>query len=203
MDKSELNKNEDQQRLIEQLKQGDESAMKDIFRLYYPRLHYFSNQIIGDPIDAEDIVQEAFLNFWLNIRERSLSPDNIQAYLYRMVRNRCLNYLERNRRLEERSGELIEHFRVEAQRQMDEIALKEEVYHRLNKEFVHLTPIQVQVIRLLYIVGLSITEAAEKLGTTAANVRTHKFRAIERLTKAMKDQFFTSFIFFLFFFDWL
>ena len=199
MDNGHLHK-ESQRRLIEQLKQGDETAMKHVFRLYYPRLHYFSSQLIGEPMDAEDIVQEAFLNFWLNIREKDVLPDNIQAYLYRMVRNRCLNYLERNRRLEERSGELAEHFREQAQRQMDELALKEEVYHRLHKEFVHLTPIQVQVIRLIYIEGLSIAEVAEKLGTTAMNVRTHKFRAMERLTKGMKDQFFGSFLFFFIFF---
>ena len=199
----EFSKQENQRGLIEQLKQGDETAMKHIFRLYYSRLHYFSVQIIGDSMDAEDIVQEAFLNFWLNIREKDVTPDNIQAYLYTMVRNRCLNYLERNRTIEQKTGEVIEHFREQARRQMDEIALKEEIYHRLHKEFIHLTPIQVQVIRLLYIEGLSVAEVAEKLGTTPANVRTHKFRAMERLTKGMKDQFFTSIIFFLIFFDLL
>lgn len=34
--------------LVRLLKLGDEAAMKEIFRLYYPRLHYFSSKITGD-----------------------------------------------------------------------------------------------------------------------------------------------------------
>lgn len=183
------------------LQQGDESAMKQVFRLYYPRLHYFSSKMIKEQSDAEDIVQEALLNFWINVKDKQIVPDNIQAYLYRMVRNRCMNYLERQQMLVNKSEEVITHMHREWQQQMDELALREEVYHKVSSQFHHLTTVQVQVIQLLFMEGLSVPEAAERLNTTENNIRNHKARAIERLKKLLTDELFICFIFFLNFFS--
>lgn len=174
--------------------------MKEVFRLYYPRLHYFSSKMTGDLQEAEDIVQEALLNFWLNVKSKDIIPENIQAYLYRMVRNRCVNYLERQQMLAKKEEEVIGHMKQEWQRQMDELALREEVYHRVSSQFHHLTPVQVQVVQLLYQDGLSVAEAAAQLNTTDNNIRNHKARAIERLKKVLTEELFISFIFFLNFF---
>lgn len=188
---------------IARLRQGDETAMKHIFREYYSRLYYFSLKMIGNEADTEDIVQEAFLNFWINIREKDVSPENIQAYLYRMVRNRCVNYLQRQQMLDDRSGEVIEHFYNDCQRQMNTVAVQEELFHRVSREFAHLTPIQTQVMELLFVNGLSVAEVATQLKTTDNNVRNHKARALERLKTVVKTDIPSVIIFFLIFFKFL
>ncbi|MGN6421224.1 MAG: RNA polymerase sigma factor [Pseudobacter sp.] len=190
------NKTHHERDLIRLLKLGDEAAMKEIFRLYYPRLHYFSSKITGNLQQAEDIVQEALLNFWLNVSGKDIVPENIQAYLYRMVRNRCINYLERQQLLAQKEESVIRHTQEQWQQQMDELALREEVYHRVSSQFHHLTPVQVQVVQLLYNEGLSVAEAAERLNTTDNNIRNHKARAIERLRKVLTGELFVFFIYF-------
>lgn len=196
MTASDLHKEESHEQLIGRLKQGEEAAMKHVFREYYWRLHYFSFKMTGDMAGAEDIVQEAFLNFWINIKDKGVVPVNIQAYLYRMVRNRCMNYLERQRVVQERNGKVTERFYNSCHQQMDEIAVMEELFHRVTKEFTHLTPIQAQVMELLYLEGLPVAEVALQLGTTVNNIRNHKARALERLRAIIKNAILLLLLFF-------
>lgn len=192
------NTGEDEQSLIEQLQRGDETAMKVVFRRYYWQLRYFSFKIINNEPDAEDIVQDAFLNFWHAIKDRQMVPGNIQAYLYRMVRNRSINYLERRQMLDDRSTTVQEHFH-EWEARTDEIAMQQELFRRISEKFALLTPIQMQVMELLYIEGLSVAEVASQLNTTANNVRNHKARAVERLQTIFKTAILLLIIFFLIF----
>lgn len=197
MHTDDINKKEHEKQLIARLKLGDEAAMKLVFQLYYARLHYYSTQLIDQAADAEDIVQEAFLNFWLNIKEKEVAPENIQAYLFRMVRNRCLNHLERQQMLAGKTGEMIKHYNDQLQQQMNDLMLKEAVYHRVSQELVHLTPVQAQVIKLMFIEGLSVSELAERLQTTANNIRNHKARALDRLKTVIKDDILIFMLIFL------
>ena len=178
---------------------GNEAAMKQVFIMYYSRFHYFSYKMINNFVDAEDIVAEAFLNFWQNIQENKVAAGNLQAYLYRMLRNRCLNYLERKQMLEGRSGEVVEQFYGNIQQNMDHTALKTELFHRIKNNFSQLTPIQAKVMQLMYDEGLNVQEIADRLETTPNNVRNHKARALDRLKAILKGTLLILIIFLVIF----
>lgn len=78
------------------LKQGDPSAFKEVFRLLYPRLKGYCKLFIKDASQVEDIIQESFIALWEN--RNSLKTDkSIESYVFVIVRNRCLNYLKKQK----------------------------------------------------------------------------------------------------------
>lgn len=71
---------------------SDREAFDRLFRALYPRLVHFGCRYLHNKSVASDIVQDAFVALWE--KRRSLDPSrSIKAYIYQIVRNRCLNYI--------------------------------------------------------------------------------------------------------------
>lgn len=191
----------EQQELVKKLQSGDPVAMESIFQLYYKRLYFFAVKVVETRMDAEDIVQDVLLKFWINARDNGIVPGHVEGYLFSMVRNRCLNHLERQKMLHERNGAVIEEFYIRQEQRMEELSIQEEIFHRIKENFTQLTPIQAQVMDLLYVQGLSVAEVAAALDTTANNVRNHKARALERLKSGLEKDLLGALIFFFIFFS--
>lgn len=78
------------------LKKGNPTAFKEVFRVLYPRLKGYCTLFIKDASQVEDIIQESFITLWEN--KDSIKPDkNIESLLFVIVRNRCLNYLKKQK----------------------------------------------------------------------------------------------------------
>lgn len=75
------------------LKEGDETAFEMIFKTYYEPLCNYAFTFILDRDEAEEIVQTTFLNVWEKRRTISIET-SFKAYLYRAVRNSCLNVIK-------------------------------------------------------------------------------------------------------------
>ena len=78
--------------LVERCRKGDESAQIEIYRLYYRAMFNISLRIIGNSMEAEDIMQDSFLKAFRNIstcRENSA----FGAWLKRIVVNQSIDAL--------------------------------------------------------------------------------------------------------------
>lgn len=64
-----------------------------IYSEYFPKLNRFATDIINSKESANDIVQDIFMELWNN-KERIEDIININAYLFRLVKNRCLDHLK-------------------------------------------------------------------------------------------------------------
>ena len=70
--------------------------MKDfseIYIEYYPRLLRFACDFVACKADAENLLHDAFLDLW-KINDYIPSIKHINAYMFRLVRNRCIDYLK-------------------------------------------------------------------------------------------------------------
>ncbi len=83
--------------LIKSLKTGDEKAFEVVFKTYYPRLCMYAFRYTKQFETAEDIVKDFFVAFWNN-REKLDIKISLPGYLFRSVRNACLNFLDRDSR---------------------------------------------------------------------------------------------------------
>ena len=79
--------------LVRLLREDDERAFKLIFDHYYRPLTLFALKYTGNVEDAKEITQEFFIRFWS--RHAALDIKfSLKTYLYRGVRNACLNFIE-------------------------------------------------------------------------------------------------------------
>lgn len=74
------------------ISESDREAFNALFRYLYPRLITFAMRYTGRKSVSDDIVQEAFVTLW-NRRQQIDHQKSLKAYMYRIVRNRSLNYL--------------------------------------------------------------------------------------------------------------
>ena len=80
--------------LVEMLKRGDRAAFNEIYELHYLSVRFYADLML-DADDAEDVVQDVFLNLWLH-REGLDDTLSIRGYLLRSVYNSALNMLMSN-----------------------------------------------------------------------------------------------------------
>lgn len=79
--------------LIDQIKNKNKAVFKKCYELYFKELVIYANKYIYDYQVSEDLVQEVFIYLW----EHSEKIDvivSLKSYLYKMTKNKCLNYLK-------------------------------------------------------------------------------------------------------------
>ena len=69
-------------------------SFSELYLAYYPRLVRFAIEFVMLEEDAENITQDVFTDLWEK-REYIDHIDNMNAYLFRLVKNRCLDHLKR------------------------------------------------------------------------------------------------------------
>ena len=92
---------EDDRRVIEQVLAGSESAFRQIVDQHSQRIFNYVRRMTRNSTEAEDIVQETFIRFWVS-RDR-FDPDRVKltTWLHRIAHNLCVDYF-RQRQLQER-----------------------------------------------------------------------------------------------------
>src|SRR6478752_7664901 len=80
--------------LIAMARSGNPGAFETIVDRYQGRLLGFSRQMLGSTEDAEDVLQEVFVNAYKAML-RDEREINLRPWLYRIARNRSLNHLRK------------------------------------------------------------------------------------------------------------
>lgn len=68
---------------------------REHFLQYYRPLCLFALHYLKDIDDAEDTVQDCFMELWRR-KDREMDASGLKSYLYAMVRNRCIDILKKD-----------------------------------------------------------------------------------------------------------
>lgn len=93
------------QKLIDGIRKGDMVAFEELYNRYYVFLCVIAEHIVKNSSDAEEIVSDVFLKLW-SIREKIEITSSIKGYLIKAVQNTSLNYIERDRFINNNSERL-------------------------------------------------------------------------------------------------
>ncbi len=84
--------------LVERCKTGDRKAQYDIYKLYAKTMLNVSTRIVNHDAEAEDVLQEAFLDAFTNLHSFR-GQSTFGAWLKQIVVNRAINHV-RQRKME-------------------------------------------------------------------------------------------------------
>ena len=167
--------------LVPALKRRDPVAFRQLYEDLADSLGRFAFGILRDRSMAEDVVQQAFLEFVQAAPTLKGSGRSVRAWLYRSVRFRCLDELRRrSRRPEDLTNELPE---LES---TDTDPMEEMLDPVIEVALDSLTPEQRTVVLLRHVEGLSGSEVAKVVGSNRVAVYAMTSRAEASLRRALQ-----------------
>jgi RNA polymerase sigma-70 factor (ECF subfamily) len=164
-------------------------AFKVLHDNYFRVLWIYAHRLINDKEHAQDIARETFIRLWTKNPKIS-NTKSLEAYLYKIARNLCINELHRKRKeklsVQEMAATIPNH------QEGDPGFIQAEIYSSIALEIKALPPVCAQVCELVLTGQHSTLQIAQMLNTTASNVSHHKRRAFELLKTALiKKRIFT------------
>ncbi|MCL2733649.1 MAG: sigma-70 family RNA polymerase sigma factor [Actinomycetia bacterium] len=169
--------------LVVRAAEGDEEAFEVLIRRHAAGLLRLAARLLGDPAEAEDAVQDAFLGAWRRLPEFR-GEAAFGTWMHRIVTNRCLNILRARRPVADLS-EVPEPAAPEHSSSPVRAAESHAAARALAGALALLSPEQ----RVCWILrerdGLPYEEIAEMVGIAADAARARVFRARRCLTEAM------------------
>jgi RNA polymerase sigma-70 factor (ECF subfamily) len=172
------------QDLLDGCKEGDQKAQFQIYKLYYKAMYNTSLRIVNDPMEAEDIMQEAFLSAFEKIDTYS-GTVSFGAWLKKIVVNRSLDYLNKRKAVFE---DIESHVGIKDD-SYEETARNEEIDVRVEevKGAIDRLPDGYRVILSLYLLeGYDHDEIADILSITSSTSRSQLSRAKQKLIMELK-----------------
>jgi RNA polymerase sigma-70 factor (ECF subfamily) len=85
----------DDDALLAAIAGGDQSAFAELMSRHAGRAYSLAFRMIGRRGDAEDVVQDAFLQVWTRAAQWQAGRAKFSTWLYRVVVNRCLDLKRR------------------------------------------------------------------------------------------------------------
>jgi RNA polymerase sigma factor (sigma-70 family) len=85
------------QRLVEQIRRGNETAFEVAFERHGPGILAFCRHMLGSPEEAEDAVQHTFAAAYRVLRQGDRREITLKPWLFTIARNRCVSSLRARR----------------------------------------------------------------------------------------------------------
>ena len=163
-------------------REGDKEAFREIYDRMVRPLTYFVENIIFSPIDAEDIVANAFTKLY-HARSGMRSIEHIKRWLYVIVRNESIDYLRLRSRQRESHTE-VAYLEAESDDHHETERVKSAVFQDILNEIEKLPRQRKAIIRLYFFEQKSTAEIAKQLGLNSQTVLNHKAKALESLRRS-------------------
>jgi RNA polymerase sigma factor (sigma-70 family) len=158
------------ERLVQQIRGGNEAAFGVVFDRYSPPLLAFCRHMLGSREEAEDAVQLTFAAAYRDLVRESERAVALKPWLFTIARNRCLSMLRARR---EQPAELAEQPTEPLAEQVEGRA----ELRQLLADVRQLPTEQRAALLLAEVSDLSHAQVAEVLGCEVARVKALVFRA--------------------------
>ncbi len=169
--------------LLRRLSEGDETAFRELFESYYPRVRTFVACIVKEERTAEDVAQDLFVKIWERRESFGREVASFGGYIYRMARNAALNEIRRTVNLNLDDARLSE--------SLSDGASEEEAYYAREKElFIKLVVCRMpeqrrRIFEMSRYLQMDNQAIAEALHLSKKTVENHLTLALKELRHAL------------------
>ena len=160
-----------------EIQKQNKFVFKKLYESLYEDLVFFANGYLFDISASEDIVQETFIQLWEKAKTITIK-NSLKAYLYSMVRNRCLNYLK-TIKITDSFNILDFQAIIESDYDLDDYTNedKEIIYSQILK-IIETLPAKMQtIVKLRFMNNYKYSEIAEEMNVSVNTVKTQLKRA--------------------------
>ncbi len=194
---------------IKQVRRGDMEGLRVLYDRHRGRIYQLGCRYLGDPAEAEDLVQQVFIKAYENAG-KFRGDAQVSTWLYRIAANAAIERRRRRRTvgLEDvhplgsdalapaanldaevssgwthRPAMASGDFAADPQASVE----RRSIQVRVNTALEELSPTQRLAFVLRHWEGMSIREIAEVLGAAEGTVKSHLFRAVRTLRVELAD----------------
>ena len=184
--------------LIQAINSGEVEKFQDLVKRYEAKLYNFSLRMCRDPSDAEDMIQDTFLNVFRYLKNFRYEA-KFKNWLYKVAASTCFKKRRKSKFAPDKELSLEEFLPNDEAEKPDHVPqwalipldklLNEELAGVINKTIVSLPKKYRLVIVLRDIEGFSTTETAQILNLSPSNVKVRLHRARLYLRDKLKGYF--------------
>ncbi len=182
-----------EQELVARAKAGDDEAFAQLMHDNEKRIYNLTLRMTGNPEDAMDLAQEAFLNAWRGLKFFK-GDSAFSTWVYRLASNACIDHLRRQKRRQDISVPMpvndeddstpdIPDERFQPEQELERQELRRAVAEGLEQ----LSDEHRQVLVMREINGLSYQEIGGILDLEAGTVKSRIARARNSLRKILVE----------------
>jgi RNA polymerase sigma factor (sigma-70 family) len=169
--------------IVERCKAGDRKAQYELYKLYAKAMFNVSMRITNDYAEAEDVLQEAFLNAFQNIHAFR-GEATFGSWLKTIVINKAVGQIKK-RKLSFIAMDNKDY--ADSEESIDEQELQLQV--SVVRKAIQQLPDGYRVVLSLYLLeGYDHGEIAQILGITEATSKSQYSRAKKRLLEFVKNE---------------
>ncbi len=174
--------------LIHSIAQGDEAALAALYARYSHILLGLITRILNNHAEAEDVLQEVFLQVWQHAADFDQERGRVFTWLTMRARSRAIDRL---RTLDSRDRVANETSRENSKSAPDvfDDASDAEESQEICRALDELPAKERHTILLAYFEGLSQSEIASRLEEPLGTVKTRARRGLMKLHKLLRGKF--------------
>jgi RNA polymerase sigma-70 factor (ECF subfamily) len=167
--------------LLTRMGQRDENAMEDVFRRYSGAVYSVALRVLHDTGQAEDVMQEIFLQLWRKPAAFVQGRGSLGAWLVVVARNRAIDLLRRRK-----PSDSVDDVVLASPINVADEAERNTMMEKVRRIIADLPAEQRKSLELAYFEGLSHTEIASRTGDPLGTVKTRVRQALITLRKAFQ-----------------
>jgi RNA polymerase sigma-70 factor (ECF subfamily) len=167
--------------LVSALAKGDEKAFDYIFRKYYPKMKEFIAYFCVDSDEAEDVIQNVFMDLWIH-KEHFTDIRDMDSYLFTVSKNAAFRTLAKS--LKTKKVEMWHHEFLEKPSQ-EESLFSQELEKIVQMHIDSLPEKRRRVFMLSRMEGKSNEEIAAMLNISKRTVEKHISDTLAELRKLL------------------
>lgn len=179
--------------LATELKSGRSEALSTLFDRYRGPIFQVARRIVGDHGEAEEVVQQVFLETYRHIQEFDAQKSSFRSWLFRTAKRRAI---DRRRHLD--SQHVYEWLGLDEEdatslRATEILRMPQQEIERLVDELLQsLSDRERMVIELAFVRGLTLPEMHKETKLTLPVLRHLYYKTIKKLRLALLSQEQTS-----------
>jgi RNA polymerase sigma-70 factor (ECF subfamily) len=184
--------------LIQAINAGQVDKFHDLVKRYEQRLYNFSLRMCRDTSDAEDMVQDTFLNVFRYLKDFRYET-KFKNWLYKVAASTCIKKRRKSKFAPDKELSLDEFWPTDEAEAADHVPewalmpleklLNEELASMINQQILTLPEKYRMVIVLRDIEGFTTAETAQILNLSPSNVKVRLHRARLYLRDKLKGYF--------------